>query len=258
MDMIPRDWTIPEKLRARLGDEAGRQRAMVADDHLLLVLHEPPKLNDPERKGRLFWRTPQDKWDSSSLGAGEQALIRHLKEYTVIVDKLEEQVQRAEAANDYFLALKQITPLQRSVRNMTKALQEARELLPTERELIIARDRANTLERACELLQADATNGLDFTIARQGEEMAKASTALAHAGHRLNLMAALFLPLSAIASIFGMNLKHGLEGITTPLLFWSVLAAGIVVGLIVKGMINQPIKSSAQAIKTSPTTSTKR
>ena len=189
--------------------------------------------------------------DSSSLGGGEQALIRHLKEYAVIIDKLEEQIQQAEVANDYFLALKHITPLQRSVRNMTKALQDARELLPTERELIIARDRANTLERACELLQADATNGLDFTIARQGEEMAKASTALAHAGHRLNLMAALFLPVSAIASVFSMNFKHGLESYTSPLLFWSVLAIGIIIGLIVKGMINQPMKSS-------PTKSSKR
>ena len=243
MDMIPRDWTIPEKLRARLGDEVGRQRAMLADGHLLLVLHEPPKAEDPERKGRLFWRSPTDKWDSSSLGGGEQALIRHVKEFNVIIDKLEDQVQNANEANDYFLALKQITPLQRSVRNMTKALQEARELLPTERELIIARDRANTLERACELLHADATNGLDFTIARQGEEMAKASTALANAGHRLNLMAALFLPVSAIASIFGMNLKHGLEGITTPLLFWGVLIIGVIIGLIVKGLINPPVKS---------------
>jgi CorA-like Mg2+ transporter protein len=243
MDMIPRDWAIPEKLRARVGDEAGRQRAMVADDHLLLVLHEPPKLNDPERKGRLFWRNPQDVWDSSSLGGGEQALIRHLKEYAAIIDKLEDQVQRAEVANDYFLALKHITPLQRSVRNMTNALQEAREKLPTERELIIARDRANTLERACELLLADATNGLDFTIARQSEEMAKASTDLARAGHRLNLLAALFLPMSAIASIFGMNLKHGLEAYTSPLLFWGVLAIGIIIGLIVQGMIKEPIKA---------------
>jgi hypothetical protein len=245
MDMIPRDWNIPEKLRARLGDEVGRQRAMFADEHLLLVLHEPPSPDDPERKGRLFWRSPNDVWDSSALGGGEQALIKHIKEYTSLIDKLEDQVQKADEANDYFLALRQITPLQRSVRNMTKALQEARGLLPNERELIIARDRANALERACELLHADAVNGLNFTIARQGEAMAKASADLAHAGHRLNLLAALFLPVSAISSIFGMNLHHGLEDISTPLLFWGVLLLGIIVGLIVKSLINQPVKSSA-------------
>ncbi len=240
MDLIPRDWTLPEKIRHRLGDEVGRQRAMFHDGHLLLVLHEPPQTDDPERKGRLFWRNPQDVWDSSALGAGEQALLRHIKDFSTRIDKLEELIPQADDARDYFTILKQLTPLQRTVRNLSKALQEARELVPSERELIIVRDRAAALERACELLYADATNGLNFTIARQGEEMAHASEQLARAGHKLNLMAALFLPLSAIASIFGMNLRSGLEEISTPLLFWGMLIFGIIIGLVVKSMINKP------------------
>jgi CorA-like Mg2+ transporter protein len=244
MNLIPRDWQLPDTLRSRIGDEVGRQRAMHQDGHLLLLLHEPPKINDAERKGRLFYRSPADKWDSSSLGGGEQALIRHLKEFQAIIDKLEDDIAKADEAKDYFAILKQLTPLQRTVRNMTKTLQDARELLPKERELIIARDRANTLERACELLYADATNGLNFTIAHQGEAMAKASDQLARAGHRLNLLAALFLPISAISAIFGMNLVTGLEEIKTPLLFWGVLTTGVVIGFVIQASINKPLGKS--------------
>jgi len=44
MDLIPRDWKLPDTLRSRFGDEGGRQRALFAEGHLLLVLHEVPKV----------------------------------------------------------------------------------------------------------------------------------------------------------------------------------------------------------------------
>lgn len=237
MDLIPRDWTIPDTLRARLGDEGGRQRALFADQHLLLVLHEVPKANDPERKSRLFWRAPDGKWDSSSLGGGVGGLVRHLAEFAKVIDGLEDRLQNAQQARDYFSILQHVTPLWRTTRNLAAALQEARGLVPNDRELIIARDKAGNLERACELLHADAVHGLDYTVARQGEEMAKASADMARAGHRLNLIAAMFLPLTAVASVFGMNLASGLEHAASPWLFWVVLAFGVVIGLVMKAMI---------------------
>jgi hypothetical protein len=237
MDLIPRDWTIPDTLRARLGDEGGRQRALFADKHLLLVLHEVPKANDPERKTRLLWRTPDGKWDSSSLGGGVAGLARHLAEYGKIIDGLEDRLLKADHARDYFGILQHITPLWRSTRNMATALQEARGLVADDRELIIARDKAGNLERACELLHADAVHGLDYTVARQGEEMAKASADMARAGHRLNLIAAIFLPLSAVTSVFGMQLTSGLEHTASPWLFWIIFAIGITIGLAMKAMI---------------------
>ncbi len=56
--IVPEDWEVPVQIRDRFGDSAGRQRAMVADGHLLLVLHEAPGPNDRERKGCLLWRNP--------------------------------------------------------------------------------------------------------------------------------------------------------------------------------------------------------
>jgi len=243
MDLIPRDWTLPATLRSRLGDEGGRQRAMFAEGHLLLVLHEVPKANDADRKARLLWRAPDGKWDSSSLGGGVQSLVRHLAEFSKTVDALEERLQNAELARDYFSILQNVTPVWRTTRHLANALQEARGLVTGDRELIIARDTAGNLERACELLHADAVHGLDYTVARQGEEMAKASADMARAGHRLNLIAAMFLPLSAVASVFGMQLTSGLEHVASPWLFWIVLAVGVSIGLVMKAMISAPAET---------------
>ncbi|HEX3134960.1 MAG TPA: hypothetical protein VHX44_15445 [Planctomycetota bacterium] len=252
MDLIPRDWTIPDLLRSRLGDEGGRQRAMFADGHLLLVLHEVPKANDPDRKTRLLWRTPEGKWDSSTMGGGVQGLVRHLADYSKTVDGLEERLLKAEHARDYFSILQLVTPLWRSTRNMASALQEARGLVAKDRELIIARDTAGNIERACELLHADAVHGLDYTVARQGEEMAKASADMARAGHRLNLIAAMFLPLSAVTSVFGMQLTNGLEHVASPYLFWIILALGVIIGLVMKAMIAAPAAPTKGATKHTP------
>lgn len=249
MDLIPRDWTIPDTLRARLGDEGGRQRAMFADKHLLLVLHEVPKANDPERKSRLFWRAPDGKWDSSSLGGGVGSLVRHLAEFAKIIDGLEDRLQNAGHARDYFGILQHVTPLWRTTRNLSAALQEARGLVANDRELILARDKAGNLERACELLHADAVHGLDYTVARQGEEMAKASQDMARAGHRLNLIAAIFLPLSAVTSVFGMQLTSGLEH-SGPWLFWLIFVVGVVIGLAMKAMIGKPTESTTDKPRT--------
>ena len=76
----------------------------------------------------------------------------------------------------------------------------------------------------------DARNGLDYTIARQAEEQARNSEQLVASGYRLNLIVAIFLPLTALGSAFGMNLNSGLEAIRTPLLFWGVLVFGLVLG----------------------------
>src|SRR5262249_48888616 len=77
---VPFDWELPELLRGRLGGAAGRQRAMAADGHLLLILHQPPSAGVPERTARVFWRDPQGEWRANALGGGAQALRKHVAE----------------------------------------------------------------------------------------------------------------------------------------------------------------------------------
>ena len=138
--IVPATWTIPAQLQARLGDSAGRQRAMTADGHLLLVLHEPPGPDDRVRKARLFWRQPSGEWNSSTKGAGPQALKKHLAEFSERVDQLENKLQAADGAADYFQLLQEVAPLNRNSRNLHAALQQAREMVPDDRDLIVARD----------------------------------------------------------------------------------------------------------------------
>ena len=106
--------------------------------------------------------------------------------------------------------------------------------------LVVAGDQAGEVERAVELLHADAKNGLEYMVARQTEEQAENSEQLLKAGHRLNMLVAIFLPLTALGSAFGMNFRHGLESITSPLLFWGTLFLGLVLGFFVKLLLDEP------------------
>ena len=234
---LPSDWQVPDLFARRLGDAVGRQRVMTAEGHLLFVLHEPPVAGVSERMGRLFWRDPDGAWRSRGLGDGAQALKRHVAEFAERVDELEKQWQTAGSAEDYFDLLRAIAPLHRTARHLYATLQEARELVPEDRDLINLRDQVGEIERALELLHGDAKNGLEFTVARQAEQQAERTYDMAVSAHRLNLLAAAFFPvatLSAIFSaIFGMLLVHPSEQEwSRPALFWCLLGFGLICGLV--------------------------
>jgi hypothetical protein len=246
--IIPPAWNVPEVFKARLGDDVGRQRTMTAEGHLLLVLHEPPEPGVTERRGRLFWREPDGSWKSNSLGAGAQALKKHVAEYTARIDELDLRLQSAEAAEDFFSVLQALSPLHRACHNLHAALQEGRELVPADKDLIVCRDQADALDRTSGLLHADAKNGLDFTIARRTEEQARRGQEMAVAAHRLNLLAAIFFPIATLSAIFGMNLEHGLDIGGNPFAFWGVLLVGFVSGLLLTTAIAaRPARPEARA-----------
>src|SRR4051812_48187751 len=119
---IPPHWHLPSVFIHRLGDTVGRQRAMTADGHLLIVLHEPPVAGVPERTGRLFWRDPEGTWRSKPLGDGAQALKRHVGGFAERVDELEKQWQMATAAEDHYLLLRAVSPLHRTVGHLHATL----------------------------------------------------------------------------------------------------------------------------------------
>lgn len=245
---LPATWTaLPETLRARIGETAGRQRAMAAERHLLLVLHGPPGPDDDLRNGRFFWRDPAGNWKASSGGSGSQAVRNHLQEFNAALDRLEERLHSADSAEDYFLLLQAIAPLHRTTRNMHAALQQARELVPEDREILALRDRAGELEREAELLHTDAKNGLDYTVARRSEQLARQSYAMSVSAHRLNMLAALFFPLATFSSVLGMNLIHGWENDRSTVPFWITLGAGFVSGLLLMALIAS--RSDAAAVK---------
>jgi hypothetical protein len=234
--LIPNQWAVPKRFRERVGESAGRQRQMTGDGHLLLVLHEVPKPGVAERAARLFWRDQAGAWKAAGQGNGAGPLRMHVGEFEAAVDALEDRLREAENATDYFEVLKAATPLERTSRNLLRTLQEAREAVD-DRELINLRDRAGEVERAAELLASEARDGLDFTSAQQAEAQAKVSIQLARDGHKLNTIAAVFLPITALASIFSMTLRSGLENWYSPWLFWVIVAAGVALGFTMKARI---------------------
>jgi Mg2+ and Co2+ transporter CorA len=204
---------------------------MFADGHLLLILHEPPKSGETERIGRPFWRNPEGEWRSKNLGEGPQAIKRHVAELALRVANLEEQSSDAELAADFYTLLRKLAPLHRTIRNLYGTLQEARNLVPDDRDLINLRDQVGEIERAVELLHGDIKNGLEFTIAFQAEQQTERTHDMAVAGYRLNLLAAAFFPVVTLGAVFGMNLAHGLDRWSTPENFWTLLGLGLASGL---------------------------
>lgn len=235
--ILPASWECPPQFRARLGEKVGRQRAMAADGHLLLVLHAPPEPGEDDREPRLFWRDPQGQWKSNSLGSGIAALNAHLDEFADRDDKLDDQLRTADEASDYFRILQAVTPLGRTARHLLEALQQARELVPGDRDLINLRDRAGEIDRSLELLHHDAKNALDFTVARESEEQTNRTYEMMVASHRLNVLVAMFFPIATISTIFGMNLPSGLEGVRSPLAFWTVVGGAFLAGVLLTAAI---------------------
>jgi len=237
--VLPAAWELPAEFRQRVGEKVGRQRVMLADGHLLLVLHRPPKKNETDRTGRFLWRKPDGTWQSSDLGNGQAVLTRHLAEFADVIDRFDRQHDEAAGVADHYGILDGLSPVHRTVRNLHSALQDAREKIPrdrdlintSDRDLINARDRAYELERRAELLLGDVRNALQFATARQAEEQAAAAHRMAVSGHQLNMLAAFFFPLAALSSIFGTNLSHPLEQyLPPPYAFLSVIAAGLILG----------------------------
>ena len=244
--IVPETWDIPSQIRDRFGDSAGRQRAMYAEGHLLLVLHEAPEADDLERKARIMWRNPAGVWAWDKDGSEVNLLKRHVSVFSEKVEALETELQNSAGAADYFRLLQAVAPLHRTSRNLHSTLQQARDLVPGDRDLIVARDVAGDIERAFELLHMDAKNGLDYTVARQTEEQAERSYEMTNSAHRLNVMAAIFLPITALTSIFGMNAPG-------PQLFshffWAIVVGGILAGVLLAQSIvrkpNLPLPGSA-------------
>ncbi len=241
--MIPPTWDVPATFRSRLGNSVGRQRSMLADGHLLLVLHAPPQPDQDDRQGRFFWRKPDGNWVSDQLGGGPSAVNRHLEEYDQLIDRLEIQEQHAKNARDYFEVMEALTPLHRAAGNLYLALQEARKQCPEAREVIDMRDRAYEIQRSAELLSSGCKNALDYQMAKQAEEQARASQHMAVAAHRLNLLAAFFFPLATIAGLFGMEIRSGIERLPEPQTFIAVVAIGLLFGAILTALLIRGAKT---------------
>ena len=241
--LLPSGWSVPALFHARLGDEVGRQRLMASEGHLLLVLHAPPSADEDERSGRFFWRDTEGMWRASIQGSGVAAMVDHLSEFEGLLEALEDRESKATRAREYFEVLRELTPLHRAARNLHSVLQKAREAMNEDSRIIRWRDEAYSIERTAELLLGETRHGLDFVTAMRAEEQAVEAHNMAEAGHRLNVLAALFFPLATIASLLGMNVPTGLEDSPAPWTFIGVLVVGGIIGVGLKVALDAPSKA---------------
>jgi len=237
--VLPSSWELPEKIRHRFGQRgAGRQRAMVHDGHLLLIMHEVPDPGTDERRTVFFWRRPDGSWSFSGRGNGLPMLREHIDAYEQAEAQLRREYHAAVGAEDYFQMLERLAPLQHASENLYRTLQAAREGIPDDRDIIDLRDAAYDVDRDLDLLYRDAKNALDFSMARKAEEQAGFGRQSVQAGHRLNILAALFFPLATLSTVFGMNMVHGWEDKPVAV-FWIVSAFGLIAGLIICAWVLQ-------------------
>ncbi|RIK72453.1 MAG: hypothetical protein DCC67_19260 [Planctomycetota bacterium] len=240
--MLPPNWEVPEEFRRRLGEQAGRQRLMQADGHLLLVLHAPPSPDSNVREGRLFWRDPTGRWTPSGASPAQPGLGDLLGQYESAIEQLQADEDEAKTARQYFQLLNRLNPLARTARNLYETIQSAREAASDDRQLLLWRDRAYVIARAADLLHGDAKNALEFAIAERAEQEAESSRRAASAAARLNLLVACFFPVATLAAIFGVNLRHGLESWDrqyAPLPLLAMLVSGLALGLLLMLAINR-------------------
>lgn len=247
--IIPPTWDLPETIRVRLGASTyGRQRAIVEDGHLLLVLHKPPGPDDRGREGVLFWRNTAGEWQCNRGGPGPGGLKRHVQSYVDIEGKLTQDYETAAHSGILFDLQEALTPLVRASRGMHNALQAAREAIKQDLFIIEVRDLAYEVERNLELLLEDVRNAIQQSAAREAEAQARASKEALAASHRLNILAALFLPLTATTSLFGMSFSRGMDE-QIPTMFWIIFAGGVALGFVMKSWVMAKPKPAARPPK---------
>ena len=235
--IIPPTWQLPEAIRIRLGQTTyGRQRAIVEEGHLLLVLHKPPGPGDGKREGVLFWRSPANEWHWSRGATGAKALKRHVQSYAELEAKLVKDHSEAKTTDALFDLVEVLTPLTRAARNMYSALQTAREAIESDAFLIETRDFAYEVDRNLDLLLEDVRNAIQQRTAHEAEQQSRSAREALRASHRLNVLAALFFPLTALASLFGMQLTHGLNE-RNPIVFWVIFPVGVSLGFLMKSWV---------------------
>lgn len=233
---LPKSWEIPASILNRLGEDAGPQRSMLEDQHLLIILHRMPGPDDRERVPVFFHRTPEGVWSGSEGNTpGPGALREFLAIWETRIHQLEDEETKASTATQYHSLLEAVAPVLRASRGLHRSLQQAREMVKDDHDIINFRDSAAGIERSAELLMQDAQFGLNFTAARQSEAQAESAAQMAASAHRLNILAALFLPLTALCSVFGMDIHSGLEDHSEY--FWIIIGAGVLFGLIVAVLV---------------------
>lgn len=241
--LVPSNWQLPPLLQRRLGRSVGRQRLMTHEDHLLIVAHDVPLLDESDRRGVLFWRDSAGEWRSSNGEPGTVAIENLLAKYDRKLDEFEQAEMQSTRSEEYLPLLEGLAPVARAANNFYTVMQEARKTFPDVTELIDWRDHAYDVSRTAELTYQYAKDSMDVAVVKRAEDQAAASDRMARAAHKLNMMAALFFPLATLGSIFGTTLTDNWSWADTPQPFLLFLTGGLVSGVLLAMFVGSRAKT---------------
>jgi len=224
---LPNHYQLEPQLLEQLSGRPGHQRCVEGEGELLLVVHEVPQPGVPEREALFFWKRSDNQWMQPGGDEGLGELSGLLDRYAAAIDAHEEELNEPDH-KVLFSILRHSGPLSRCLRNMEQAFLQVLAIDPNDRLMIGMVDRVHELVRASELLQSDARMALEFLQAERAEAQAVSTDRLNRIAFRLNLLAGFFLPLVALAGLFGMNVD--LPKFVQPM-FWGIFFGGLFVGL---------------------------
>lgn len=235
--IIPKSWTVPVIFRQRLGQEVGRQRLILDEGQILVVLHQVPSAADKGvREPALFWYDGAGNWKSMPHSGGCSELKGLVESYRQRLTALDNQLERAVSATDVHAVIDEAAPAARASRHVMQVLSELRKALPEDREVLAIRDMSVQNERTGELVLSDARSSLDFMVAKSAAMQAQEAHKSAQEAQQLNRMAAFFFPLMTIAAVLGMN--EPAEMLSSASVWWMMILGGLL-GLIVRGVLRR-------------------
>lgn len=221
---LPTHFNIEPELREQLTTRPGVQRCVEGNEELLLIAHDVPRPGTPE-KVILFWRRHDGRWVQPD-GPGISELEDLLARYMDAIDAQQEIVSRAAGAAAVFGVLRHAGPLARSLEELVRALEQALSFDPDDRPVRTCRDRALEIHRAADLLHGDARATLDFLRTEQGEAFVKSMERIGRTVNRLNVLIVVFLPMTALGVILGVNAGVPLF---VKIVLWALFLAGMVI-----------------------------
>ena len=227
-------WDLPVRIEKRIGPNTyGRQRIIQEGDDLLIILHRLPAADQILREHKVFWRKSNADLECNGQPNGVFQFRTLIDTYEKKLEELDRRYAQADTSDELFGLIEELVPINRASTNIATTLQAAREAVPDDTFLLELRDVTSELQRNFEIMLSDAQIALEYRLAKNSEIQSVQAREAVEAQHRLNVLAAIFFPLTAVATIFGMNLSHGFE--QRPMVFfWLVVVAGISLGFWMK------------------------
>lgn len=220
---LPAHFSIEPELREQLSSRAGQQRCLEGHDEVLLIVHDVPPPSVSTRTPLLFWKRHDGRWTQPG-GPGISEMGDLLGRYAEIIESHHAVVTRAENAADILAILRHAGPLSRASRDLAHALDQTLASEPSDREIRGFRDRAKEIERAAELLHADARMTLEFIRTEHGQSLARSAELILKTAQQLLLVAAVFLPLIALGIFIGLS---GALPAIMQWVIWSVIGLSL-------------------------------